>query len=247
MKNLFKKFFTITAIIIAVSSAIAIIASPSTLAAGRSFGSCDQSVLGLYNWDCNVDIHDEASLKTGIWTIVANIATDITIIAAYLVLGYVIYGGYLYTFSGGEPGKVASGKKTLLHAFIGFAIVMGANVIFNSIRVALGANFTGNCVTGDCGTNPGTMVISAIHWATLMIGIVSAIFVVYGGISYILSSGDPGKVKSARQMIIYALIGLLVVALAEVITAWVGGVVRDATSYNNETIISKEVHEIDIN
>ena len=67
-------------------------------------------ILGLTSWNCGVDIHDEKSLKTGIWTIVTNVAIDITVVAAYLVLGYVIYGGYLYMFSDGDTSKVASGR-----------------------------------------------------------------------------------------------------------------------------------------
>ena len=205
--------------------------------------------LGLTSWDCNVNIHDEDSLKSGIWTIAANIAADITVIAAYLVLGYVIYGGYLYTFSGGEANKVAAGKKTLHQAFLGLAIVMSANIIMGSLRIALvgnGGNI-GNCATGEC-IDPGQMVENLITWFTAMAGIISAIFLVYGGTSYITSSGDSGKLQKAKNMIVYSLIGLAIVGLATIITAFVSNMIRnaDSTSLINETTISKEVHEIKI-
>ncbi len=208
--------------------------------------------LGLTSWDCGVDITDEASLKSGIWTIAANVATDITVIAAYLVLGYVIYGGYLYMLSNGDPGKVATGKKAIIHAFIGLAIVMSAYIILNAIRIAL----IGNSSFSQCDLATGTgcvdandLVTSAIQWIIGIAGVVAVIFVVYGGISYTTSSGDPSKLQKAKQTILYALIGLIVVALSELITAFVSNTIRNAnnntapSSYYNQIIISKEVNE----
>ena len=218
----------------------------SASAASSSFkgrDNCD-GFLGFTTWDCHVNVTDQQSLKEGIWTIAANILTDITVVAAYLVLGYVIYGGYLYIFSSGDPAKVANGKKTLSQAFIGLAIVLLANVILNAIRIALGANFTGDCATEEC-VDAGTMVSNAVQWVIGISGVVAAIFVVYGGVAYITSSGDPTKLQKAKTTILYALIGLAIVGLAEIITAFVTDMINKSknTSFTNETIISKEVYE----
>lgn len=242
MKKLLKKIFTICSIIGIVSATASLIGPQQVFADGFS-GSC-RDFAGFTSWDCNVDISNEDSLKTGIWTIVANIAVDITVAAAYLVLGYTIYGGYLYTLSGGDPGKVANGKKALAQAFIGLAIVMSANVILNSIRIALGANFTANCASQDCGIDPGSMITSTIQWVIGIAGVVSAIFIVYGGISYTMSAGDPSKVKKAKDMILYALIGLTIVALAEIITAFVSNMIREANQTTSIIQPIKEEHEI---
>lgn len=246
------KKFLISCLVIA--AAIAIVSpittrptyADSDVFTGRSGAYCG-NFLGFTSWDCNVNIgKDQDSLKSGVWIIAANVLTDITVAATYLVLGFVIYGGYLYTMSSGDPGKVANGKKTLMHAFIGLAIVLLSNIILNSIRIALGgANLGTNCATSEC-VNPATMISSAIQWIIGIAGIVSAIFVVYGGISYSTSAGDPGKVKKAKDMILYALIGLIIVGIAEIITAFVTNTINEAkptSSYHNITI-SKEVNEI---
>ena len=218
---------------------------------GRDADAC-QGFLGLTSWDCGVHIKDEDSLKGGIWQIVANVATDLTVIAAYLVLGYVIYGGYLYIFSAGDPGKVAGGKKTLTHAFIGLAIVMSAYVIMNAIRIALlgSSGVFANCATKQCVDTAGSLVTNAVQWVIGIAGTVAVIFVVYGGISYATSAGDPGKLQKAKQTIIYALIGLAIVGLAEMITAFVSGMIKDANNQNtntstnmNQLISPKENHE----
>lgn len=260
MKNFLKKILTVSVIIFAISSVFTFLSPDSGYAAsgfkGRTGNSCN--FLGFTSWDCGVNIKSEATLKKGIWQIAANVATDITVAAAYLVLGHVIYGGYLYIFSGGDPGKVATGKKTLYQAFLGLAIVMLAYVIMSTIRFALlgSSGVLNNCATikndgsitkGSSCVDATEAISGAISWFIGIAGIVSAIFVVYGGISYSTSAGDAGKLQKAKQMITYALIGLAIVALAEVITAFVTNIIQNSnkTSYiNNNTTISKEVHDI---
>lgn len=228
MKTLLKKLLIICGVITSVSIITNVLTPKPTFA---FTGSCE-TLLGMTSWDCNVNITNEDSLKSGIWQIVANVATDITVIAAYLVLGYVIYGGYLYVFSGGDPGKVATGRKTLSQAFIGLAIVMLAYVIMSSIRFALlGSSGAFSCNilegTGNC-IDPKEVIERAIQWVIGMVGVVSAIFVVYGGISYSTSAGDPGKLQKAKNMILYSLIGLIIVALSEIIVAFVTEIIKNA-------------------
>ncbi|MDB5163819.1 MAG: rane protein of unknown function [Candidatus Saccharibacteria bacterium] len=60
-----------------------------------------------------------------------------------------------------------------------------------------------------------------INVFSLIVGVVSVIFVIIGGLKYITSSGDAGNVSSAQKTIIYALVGLVVVALAQIIVRFV--------------------------
>lgn len=242
MKNIFKKLLVSCAVLVAISTVFSIISAPATFAESSDVGKCNY-LLGLTSWNCGIhEMTSQDEIGYNIWTIVANVVTDITVIAAYLVIGYVIYGGYLYVFSAGDPGKVASGRKTLAHAFIGLAIVMGAWAIMSTIRFVLVSGNLGDCVTNQC-VAPEDLVIQSIQWAVAVVGIVAAIFIVYGGASYITSAGDPGKVKRAKDIILYALIGIIIVALAEIITAFVSNIIRDSISQTNEITIAKEVYE----
>lgn len=45
-------------------------------------------------------------------------------------------------------------------------------------------------------------------------GLIAVIFIIIGGVQYMSSSGDPAKVKKAKDTILYALIGLAICALA---------------------------------
>jgi hypothetical protein len=52
---------------------------------------------------------------------------------------------------------------------------------------------------------------------SVIIGVAAVIMIMLGGFKYITSNGDSAKVGSAKTTIIYALIGLVIVALAQVI------------------------------
>ena len=63
-----------------------------------------------------------------------------------------------------------------------------------------------------------SVIQNATSTAYGIIGIVSVVVVVIGGIKYMTSAGDPNKVQSAKNTIMYALIGLIVSLLAFAIT-----------------------------
>lgn len=63
------------------------------------------------------------------------------------------------------------------------------------------------------------ILMPVYFWA----GIVAVCFIVYGGFMYTLSSGDAGKVKKAKDTLLYAIIGLVVVLFAFAITKFIAG------------------------
>ena len=63
-----------------------------------------------------------------------------------------------------------------------------------------------------------------------IIGIVSVIMIILGGISYATSQGDPGKVKKGKDTILYGIIGLIVALLAFAIVNFVLGAMGSGTT-----------------
>jgi hypothetical protein len=53
-------------------------------------------------------------------------------------------------------------------------------------------------------------------------GMVAVAYIIWGGISYVLSQGEPDKTKEAQQTIINALIGLVVTLIAVAIVSFLG-------------------------
>ena len=60
-----------------------------------------------------------------------------------------------------------------------------------------------------------------INIFSLVVGVISVIMIIIGGLKYITSGGESGNVSGAKNTILYAVIGLVVVALAQVIVRFV--------------------------
>jgi type IV secretory pathway VirB2 component (pilin) len=52
-------------------------------------------------------------------------------------------------------------------------------------------------------------------------GIVAVIMIIFGGFRYITSTGEPEKAAAARKTLIYAIVGLVIVILAQTIVSFV--------------------------
>jgi hypothetical protein len=81
----------------------------------------------------------------------------------------------------------------------------------------------GSCSNESTGPDVNTIINTVINLLSWIIGVIAVIMIIYGGFKFVTSAGDSGKVTSARSTIIYALIGLVVVAFAQTIVKFVLG------------------------
>ena len=108
-------------------------------------------------------------------------------------------------------------------------ISLSASVLVNTAMVILNINSTAGSADSLPGQNfTKVQVQNAFNWAYTVAGLVAVAFIIYGGIKYVISQGDPGKTRSATQTIIYAVVGLIVVLMAAAITSLVTGSVSGA-------------------
>ena len=81
------------------------------------------------------DINPNGGLKVEefVWTVVANLIDAAFRIVGLAAIGYIIYSGFQYMLATGDPGKIASAKKSLTNAIIGLVIAVLASIIVNLI------------------------------------------------------------------------------------------------------------------
>jgi hypothetical protein len=87
-------------------------------------------------------------------------------------------------------------------------------------EVCEGVNLGG----GSCNANSNelTTVIEVIVNVLSIIGAVAAVIVlILGGLKYITSNGESSSIASAKTTIIYAIVGLVVIALAQAVVRFV--------------------------
>jgi hypothetical protein len=82
--------------------------------------------------------------------------------------------------------------------------------------------------TGSCSTNGESVADKVnrilkriVNFLSALIGVVAVIMIIFGGFRYITSGGSDTSVASAKNTILYAIIGLIIVALAQLIVRFV--------------------------
>jgi len=68
---------------------------------------------------------------------------------------------------------------------------------------------------------PGSILAKATTLISIIIGVASVIIIIIGGIKYTLSGGDPKSTESARNTVLYALIGVAIAVVAQSIVVFV--------------------------
>lgn len=85
-------------------------------------------------------------------------------------------------------------------------------------QVLKGIGQTGSECDGDGVANAIAAVVNILSY---IVGVAAVIVVIYSGFKYITASGDSNKIGNAKSTLIYALIGLVVAALAQVLVQFV--------------------------
>lgn len=78
-------------------------------------------------------------------------------------------------------------------------------------------------VSGEGSSDPKGAIIRIINVIIGALGLVAVIVIILGGVQYMTSAGDSGKVKKAKDTILYGVIGLVVCILAAAIVNFVIG------------------------
>lgn len=78
-------------------------------------------------------------------------------------------------------------------------------------KLAIGEKVTEVNGGGDDLVSSVTTILSNV---IAILGLVCVVVMIIGGVNYMISSGDAGKVKKAKDTILYGLIGLVVCVLA---------------------------------
>lgn len=68
---------------------------------------------------------------------------------------------------------------------------------------------------------PNGILTSVVRLFLTAAAVIAVIMVIIGGFKYVLSTGDPAKINSAKNTILFAIIGLAVALMAQVIIVFV--------------------------
>lgn len=118
--------------------------------------------------------------------------------------------------------------KRLKQLILGLALVLGVGMLF-----APAPAFAQSAIDDACANDPnstlctnkdqeiGPIITTVINVLLFIIGIISVIMIIIGGIMYSTSAGDAGTVTKAKNTVLFAVVGLVIAFLAFAIVNWV--------------------------
>lgn len=125
------------------------------------------------------------------------------------------------------------GLTTIKHVAAAFAVLV-SGVFASSLVLAPAATYAapkdevcnaigaaGCNANEDKGTDIQKAITFVVNLLSVIAGLAAVIMLILGGIKYVTSGGDSSKVASAKNTIIYALVGLVIAALAQVLVHFV--------------------------
>ena len=93
----------------------------------------------------------------------------------------------------------------------------GSNLKISETSSSSACNSNGQSITDKV----NNFLKRLINIFSAVIGVVAVIMIIFGGFRYITSGGNDTSVTSAKNTILYAVIGLIIVALAQLIVRFV--------------------------
>jgi hypothetical protein len=68
--------------------------------------------------------------------------------------------------------------------------------------------------SSSASADPKALALKVFNYALWFVGIIALGFLIWGGIQFVMSGGDETKVTKARNTILYAVVGIIVVIIS---------------------------------
>ena len=141
-----------------------------------------------------------------------------TIVAGLAVL-MIVVGGIMYITSAGGA-RAEAGKKAVTAALIGLALALAAPSLLKEIYGIVGGTGTPSEVSG---ARPlSAIVVSAINVLLSLVGVLSVLMLIVGGIMYITAAGSD-RAQTGQKIVLTSIVGLVISLLALVFVKAVAG------------------------
>ena len=79
----------------------------------------------------------------------------------------------------------------------------------------------GGCAPAAGQPDVNNTLATVINIMSLIAAVISVIMIIIAGIRFVTSNGDSGSVTTARNTVIYALVGLVIVAISQILVQFV--------------------------
>jgi hypothetical protein len=155
--------------------------------------------------------------------VLTSLLVNLRAIVVTLCIVFIVLGGLLYITSAGNQKRIDTAKACITGAVIGFAIVLAAPTFLIEIKKILGDTST----AAPAGLSLLEIATRVLELLLSILGIIAIISIVIGGGMYLTAYGDEKKIDTAKEIIKYSILGIVValgsLVIVRQIAALIGG------------------------
>lgn len=123
-----------------------------------------------------------------------------------------------------------SWRGIVVCGLVGLGVILFGQSVFAQPTLP-GANiFDPQQITSRSGLTLENVLLSGMNTLLYIAGVIAVIAIIWSGITYILSAGDPEKAEKGKKGLIYSTIGILLIALSIGIATYLAGPAAEAIS-----------------
>lgn len=167
-----------------------------------------------------------SALAWDFWaTILAPIIGMIQMLAGFVFIVMMIYAFYTIVTSGGDESGRKKGINMVVYSVVGFILLQVPKLIVNAFyknlptcSISTGYGMTA-CPVKSAGELSDFVAIigKVIQWANGLLTVICVVLVLYAGFLILTSRGEEEKLKKAKKIGLYIVIGLILLLLSHAI------------------------------
>ncbi len=120
-------------------------------------------------------------------------------------------------------------SKIIKQVLIVLGLMTGAIALLSFIPVASAALITPGDVPGEIAAATGgegsikSLALKIVNYFLTFLGIIAVMMIIYGGVTYVTAAGKQESIDSAKKIILYSLVGIIIILLSFAIVSTVLG------------------------
>ena len=139
--------------------------------------------------------------------VVSAVLSKLQGLIVLISLVFIIIGAVLYITSSGNEKMITLAKGAIVASMIGLAIGIAAPTFLKEIYDIVGGN-TAMPEEVEEATPIYTILMNTLNFLLAIIGTLSIIMLVIGGMLYLFSGGSETKIETGKKIVVFSIIGL---------------------------------------
>ncbi|MDI6777784.1 MAG: hypothetical protein QMD77_01185 [Patescibacteria group bacterium] len=138
--------------------------------------------------------------------VLASTSGYLNAVAGTIGVIFILIGAVMYMISAGNKEMAERGKKIVFASIAGVAVVVAAPVFWKEITTIIGGNPSNIAGTSSM----ARIVMNVLKLLLSIVGSLAVISLLIGGIMMFSAAGDDKRIETAKKILTYSIIGIII-------------------------------------